>query len=290
MKRLGQFFPPRPGPGEAGDAGLFGPDSAAWRIARERVILAGGPAALLLQVAHPLVGEGVRSHSGFAADPLRRLRGTLDAVLTVTFGDRAQVRAASGNVALRHRPVQGTLPDSSGSVRAGTPYSASDPALSLWVFATLVRTALEATEIFLRPISSDERDAYYRDMRQFARLFGVTEEILPANHAALERYVAEQIRTVLDVGATARLIGGQLLAPDPPLVALPLRRVPALLAAGLLPPALRDAYALPWRRREQVAFAVVRRVVRLAIPMLPARWRYWPHYTVARERVAGTAG
>lgn len=289
MRSLEQFFPARPAPGRTGDAGLFGPGSTAWRVARERIVLAGGPAALLLQVAHPLVGEGVRSHSAFATDPLRRLRGTLDAVLTVTFGDLAQVRSTVQHVALRHRPVRGALPHPSASLPAGTAYRASDPELSLWVFATLVWSALEVTEAFLRPITAEERDAYYHDMRQFARLFGVTDALLPADYAGLDRYVEHHVRTVLDVGPTARLISGQVLAPDPPLLARPLRRIPSLLAAGLLPPALREAYALPWRGREQVAFAVVRRMVRLAIPLLPTGVRYWPHYLVARERTARTA-
>ncbi len=275
--------------GAAGDPGLFGPGSTAWRIARERTVLAGGPAALLLQVAHPLVGEGVRAHSGFATDPLRRLRGTLDAVLTVTFGDHAQVRATGDLVARRHRPVRGTLPDDGGSIPAGTAYSARDPELALWVFATLVWTALEVTEVFLRPVTPAERNAYYRDMTQFARLFDVTADVLPTDYDALERYLHEQIRSVLDVGSTAHLIRDQILAPDPPLVVRPLRGVPALLAAGLLPSTVRHAYALPWRRREQLAFAVLRRVVRVLAPVLPGSIRYWPHYRVALARLADAA-
>lgn len=286
MTGLSRFFPAPPPEGVAGDPGIFGPDSTGWRIARERVILAGGPAALLLQVAHPLVGEGVRAHSGFADDPLKRLRGTLDAVLTVTFGDCAQAREAAGYVARKHRPVRGTLPGPSESFPAGTSYSADDPDLALWVFATLVWTALEVTDVFLRPTAPAERDAYYLDMTQFARLFGVPDEFLPADRAALERYVDEQVDTVLDVGATARLLSRQILAPDRPVVPRPLRTIPSVLAAGILPPGLRDAYGLPWRRRERVVFAIVRRSVRLAVPLLPGRLRYWPHYAVARARVA----
>ena len=36
-----------------------------WRINREAVLLGAGPAALLLQIAHPLVAEGVAAHSDF---------------------------------------------------------------------------------------------------------------------------------------------------------------------------------------------------------------------------------
>lgn len=286
MSRLGSFFPPAPGPGTAGDPGIFGPGSAAWRVGRERVILAGGPAALLLQVAHPLVAEGVRAHSDFAADPLRRLRGTLDAVLTVSFGDRTQVGGAVDYVERKHRPVQGTLPVRAGALPAGTPYRASDPELSLWVFATLVWSAVEVTDAFLRPLAGKERDAYYRDMTRMAHLFNVPAALLPEDYAGLERYVEQQVSATLDVGPDAALIARQVLAPDPPIIARPVRPLPAVLAAGVLPPAVRTAYELPWRRRERVCFAVVRRATRLAAPLLPARIRYWPHYLVARQRVA----
>lgn len=287
MSGLGRFFPPAPGAGMAGDPGIFGPGSAAWRVGRERVILAGGPAALLLQVAHPLVAEGVRAHSDFSADPLRRLRGTLDAVLTVSFGDRTQVRGAVDYVDRKHRPVQGTLPVQAGSLPAGTPYRASDPELSLWVFATLVWSAVEVTEAFRRPLARKERDAYYRDMTRMAHLFNVPAALLPGDYAGLERYVDQQVSATLHVGPDAALIARQVLAPDPPIVVRPVRPLPAVLAAGVLPPTVRTAYGLAWRRRERVCFAVVRRATRLAAPLLPARIRYWPHYLMARQRVAG---
>jgi uncharacterized protein (DUF2236 family) len=290
MLPLSTFFPPAPGPGEAGDPGTFGPGSAAWRLARERVLLAGGPAALLLQVAHPLVAAGVAAHSDFAADPLRRLQGTLDAVMTVTFGDTAQVRDAARHVAHRHRPVRGTLPDATGGLPAGTPYSAGDPELGMWVFATLVWSAVAVTDTFVRPVPAAERDAYYRDMTRMGQLFGVPRGVMPRGYPALERYVDEQVDGVLAVGPTAARLADQILAPDPPLVPAPVRRVPAVLAAGLLPAPLRDAYGLHWRRREQLAFRATRRVTRRVVPLLPPRARYWPHYVVATDRVrAGAA-
>src|SRR5437868_4792684 len=58
----------------------FGADSILHRICRERAILLHGPAAAVMQVAHPLVATGVRDHSDFRTAPLRRLWRTLDAV------------------------------------------------------------------------------------------------------------------------------------------------------------------------------------------------------------------
>ncbi|WP_298457072.1 oxygenase MpaB family protein [uncultured Cellulomonas sp.] len=285
MPGLSDFFPPAPSPGHPGDPGLFGPGSAAWRIGRERLLLAAGPAALLLQVAHPLVAAGVAAHSDFTADPLRRLQGTLDAVLTVTFGDTAQVRQAARHVARRHRPVQGTLPVTTGPIAAGTRYRATDADLALWVFVTLLWTSVTVTDRFARPVGRLERDAYLRDLSRAGRLFGVPAGTVPGDWAALEQYVRDQVRQVLTVGPAASRLAADVLRPDPPLVAPPLRRLPALLAADLLPAAVREAYGLPWRRRDRAAVQVVRSATRHAVPLLPPAVRYWPHHLVAVDRL-----
>src|SRR4249919_1618289 len=68
-------------------AGLYGPDSEAWRLNREALLLLGaGPRALLLQIAHPLVAEGVDQHSGFREDPWSRLAATTRSYLTIVYG------------------------------------------------------------------------------------------------------------------------------------------------------------------------------------------------------------
>src|SRR3989440_9384676 len=63
-------------PGDSGgrlptmsEVGLFGPGSLTWRVNREGVLLLGGGAALVLQVAHPLVAAGVEEHSNYREDP-----------------------------------------------------------------------------------------------------------------------------------------------------------------------------------------------------------------------------
>lgn len=282
-------FPPGPPPGESGDEGLFGPGSAAWLLGRERVLLAGGPAALLLQVAHPLVGAAVAEHSDFATDPLQRLRGTLDATLTVTFGDSAQVQAAAAAVARRHRPVRGRLTEGSGGFAAGTGYRADDPELAGWVFATLVWTAVTVTQTLIGPAAATCRDAYYTDLQQFGQLFGVAPERMPADYAGLEKYVHQTAQDVLVVGPIAHRLAAQILTPEPPVLPPPLRPLPSVLAAGLLPTAVRDAYGLPWRRRERALFAAVRTSTRHAVPALPPRVRFWPHYRTALRRVHSPA-
>src|SRR6187401_18833 len=79
--------------GPAVDAGLFGPESEAWRLDREAMLLLGaGPRALLLQIADPGVAAGVDEHSDFRADPWRRLDGTLRSYLRLIYGTTATAR------------------------------------------------------------------------------------------------------------------------------------------------------------------------------------------------------
>ena len=286
MPAWNELFPPAPAPGTPGDPGLFGPSSAAWRIGRERLLVLGGPTALLLQVAHPLVAAGVAEHSDFTTDPLRRLRATLDAALTVSFGDHAQVAVAVAAVSHRHRPVIGDLAENTGRFAAGTRYRAGDPALALWVHATLIWTAVRTTETFRGPIPPAVRDAYCREMRQFGRLFGAAEADLPADFASLDDYLQRALDKDVAVGPVAHRLARQILAPEPPLVPAPLQPLTALLAAGLLPARTRADYQLAWRRREQHMFASLAAATRTTVPVLPPPLRFWPHYRVARRRIA----
>ncbi len=198
------------------------------------------------------MATAVAEHSQFGQDPLRRLRGTLDATLTVTFGDGAQVRSAAAAVARRHGPVRGRLAEDTGTFGCGTSYRADDPDLEMWVFATLVWTAVTVTETLLRPVPAGERDDYYTYARQFGQLFGATQSVMPGDYASLDEYVHLMAREVLFVGPVAHRLARQILAPDVPVLPTPLRPLPALLAAALLPPRTRNAYGLPWRRQEQL--------------------------------------
>ncbi len=261
-------------PGVPGDPGLFGPGSEVWRISRERVLLAAGPAALLLQLAHPLVAAGVAQHSDFTGDPLRRLRGTLDATLTVVFGDRQQAHAAAARVGAQHRLVTGHLPEAVGRFPAGTPYRAGDPDLARWVHATLVWTALAVTDRFVGPVSRARRTAYLVEMGRFGRLFGVPDRLLWSDCDAIEDYGRSVVADVLEVGPHARTAAAQVLT----------------LAAGLLPPRVRAGYRLPWGARERAADAALGCAGPVALRGLAPQLRFWPHHLVAQQRVGGRGG
>ena len=265
------------GRGGALDDGLFARDSIFRRVNREAVLLLGGQRALLLQLAHPLVAAGVADHSDFLAHPLRRLWRTVDTMLRIVHGDRATAEAAARALDAVHARVQGTLADGTAAFPAGTPYRAHDPALLLWVHATLVDSALVTYECFVRPLAADERERFYAESQIVARLLGVPEDRLPGSCGAFARYVEETITgRALDPMPTARRLADAIL--HPPLAFLPrlVGDVGAVVTLGLLPPLVRERYGLPWDAKRERGFAIARSVVRAVLPVLPDVLRAMP--------------
>ena len=71
----------------AGDAGLFGPDSIAWKVGDDwPSALVGGMSGLILGTLHPLVLAGTLDHSIFRTDPIGRLARTASFVMATAFG------------------------------------------------------------------------------------------------------------------------------------------------------------------------------------------------------------
>jgi uncharacterized protein (DUF2236 family) len=283
---IGLDLPPLE-PGAEGDPGLFGPGSTVWRVARERVLLVAGPAALLLQLAHPLVAAGVAAHSGFRNDPFQRLRATLDATLRVTFVDREQARSAAEGVRRVHEGVHGRLPHSVGQYAAGTLYDARDPTLALWVYATLIATSVDAHERFVRGLGGAALERHYQQARPFARLFGVTEDVLPPDRSAFDRYYQSMVAgQALSVGPEAAALAAQVLAPPLPRwlrISLPMIRA---VTADLLPQRIAAWFGLA--QRDTARGRTLQRGLRTAVRAAPPPVRYWPHYGIARARVRGT--
>ena len=233
-------------------------------IGAEAALLAGGGRAILLQLANPAVGRAVADHSDFAAEPLRRLRNTLSYVYALVFGTREQIATVRSMVRHAHAPV-----------RSDT-YDASDAGLQLWVAATLYDTAATLHTRIFGPLDEASADAVYRDYAVVGTALGMPAALWPADREAFGRYWRAQLAR-LEVDDRVRAVGAQVLHPaSGPLWMLALMPVARLATAGLLPPALREAYALPWSDRHQRRFDRMMDVTALLYPHLPARLRHWP--------------
>jgi uncharacterized protein (DUF2236 family) len=294
-------------------AGLYGPGSEAWRLNREAALLLGaGPRALLLQIAHPLVAEGVDQHSDFRVDPWARLAGTLRSYLRVVYGTRAAAHAEIRRLNGLHRTIGGQVRDAAAAARFGAAYDARDPGLALWVHATLVDSTLATGEAWLGPIPPAVRAAFYAETVPVARLFGIAESRIPAGVDAFDAYVASMLAPSGPVhpSATARELASVILHPPlapaveaGPVAALlgdwagptaaALRVIPApaydwllVPAIGLLPATLRDEYGFAWGARERAISAWLTTTWRFWRRVLPPGWRWFPQALAADRRVA----
>jgi len=182
---------------EAPDSGLFGPGSVTWRLAREPFLLVGGGRALLMQVANPLVAQGVVDHSGYEEDPFGRLVRTVRWLVAVTFGTNAEARQASRTVMGVHDAVRGALAphNAAPGMPAGTAYSASDARLSRWVLATILDSMLATYTAMVGPLSGDDADTFVREWRDAARLVGVSAANTWPTAGDLRDYVDAELRT-----------------------------------------------------------------------------------------------
>jgi len=226
------------------EEGLFRRGCWLRRVSGEPVLLFGGGRALLLEIAHPLVAAGVAEHSSFRTDPFGRLQRTLEAMSAIVFRDRAAALAAARGVERAHQRVAGSLAEAAGRFGAGTPYSGRDPELMLWVWATLVETALAVYERFVETLDAGARAAYYADHRRVVRVLGVPDALVPPSWEAFRAWFDAMLASdALVVTPAAREIAAAVLAPA---AAVSDARRLRLITTGLLPPRLREAFGLAW--------------------------------------------
>lgn len=288
------------------DAGLYGPGTEAWQLNREAMLLLGaGPRALLLQLAHPLVAEGVAQHSDFRADPWSRLAATLRSYLRIVYGTSEAARGEIRRLNELHRAIRGPITDAAARARHGDRYTARDPELSLWVHATLVDSTMAAYDAWVEPLTPVRRAAFYDETLAVGRAFGIPAALLPPDVEAFEAYLEGMLGPggPIDVGALARELGGVVLSPPlapalealggpsptlaPLFEALPAAAYRWILwpAIGLLPPAIRQGYGLRWGLRERAVAAWLVTSWRAWRPVLPAGFRTMPQALAADRRV-----
>lgn len=259
------------------DFGYYGPGSVAWKVNREWVILLGGARAVLMQLAHPLVALGVSNHSNYMVDPFGRAERTFILGERLTFGPSRVARQAARTINNLHKHVHGHLPMDAGEFAHGTRYDARDPGLLLWVHATLVDTLLLSYKVFVGPLTQAEEEQYYQESKEVAHLLGLLPEQMPQGIDDLKHYIHEMVHSQRLVPTLqARELAYQTLFPQASPVLRPLMHLNLNITNALLPQPVREIYNFEWSGRQQHAFELSARSIRLVIPHIPQGWRELP--------------
>ena len=250
------------------------------RINAERLVLLAWSRAILLQLAHPLIATGVAEHSAFRDGPTaaaRRLHHVVRAMLALTFGDAAKQRAAIEGITRIHKSVHGELGAPLGPYPAGTPYSAGDPDLVLWVHATLVESVVLAYDAIVAPLDTRERDRYCEESVWVPVALGAREADVPRTWAEMMRYVeGVHASGALFVGDTARDLASAVLSPPLAFLSGPLAWANRLITRGLLPPSIRAAYGYVWSEGDERRLVKVIRTIRALRRWSPRAVVLWP--------------
>ena len=262
-------------PEDPADDGFFGPASVTWRVSADAGRPVAGLRALMLQALHPLAMAGVDQHSNWRSDPVGRLAATAGYLATISFGDRAAAERAAARVRRVHEHITGT------DTITGGRYAASDPALLLWVHATLVESGIVAARVFGSPLSPEDSDGYVAEMVAAAELVGIPAGLVPASLADLESYLAATRPELRCTPAAAESMAYLL---DPPGLDEDVAEIWADIRGGVL--AVLPAWALEMYGYPPQAPDPARQTeIRQALGVLDAVFLGEPGVLEARQRI-----
>jgi uncharacterized protein (DUF2236 family) len=255
----------------------FPPGTQTWRINKEAVLLLGAGRALLMQAAHPMIARALVEHSYFREHPLRRLLHTLSGISRMIFSDKQQARHIARHIRRRHQAISGEIDELIGDFPPGRRYFADNPALQMWVFATLVDTAIIIYERFICPLNDVEKAQYYNESTVWATWLGITRDALPVDYPAFQKYLSEMLESgQIAVGPNGKLIQSFIFRPNLPYVPnwiwAPLR----LLTKAFLPKRLQNEYGFRQHLLHKAVCATMIGFIKTVIWICPERWRSIP--------------
>lgn len=267
-------------------AGIFGPSSVSWKVNRESALFLGAGRAALLQLAHPWVAAALHQHSNLRTDPIARFHNTFRVVFTMVFGTLEQALASSRHLYQLHARIKGQLPESVIAYPRGAPYEANEVNVLLWVYATLVESALLAYESVLPALSSNDRETYYSESKTMAALFGIPATVLPVDWSGFETYNrAMWTSDMLGVNALSREMAHRVLHGRGSWVPIPLWY--RTLTSAWMPERLRDEFSLAFGQSQKDAVTAMPGWLPRIYRRLPAKIRFVGPYQEARARLLG---
>jgi uncharacterized protein (DUF2236 family) len=249
------------------------------------IALLAGPANVIMQLAHPAVGYGVkesRVESGrIDRHPIKRARTTFTYLAVATRGNVEQQKAYRKAVTQAHAQVTSTA-------ESPVKYNALDPELQLWVAACLYKGGVDVRRMFIGEMDDETADQHYHDSMALGTMLQVRPEMWPADRPAFDKYWDEQlekiriddtIREFLYPIAVARLRGLQLPGPLQHIN----ESIALLITTGFLPQRFRDEMKLEWNNSKQREFDALMTAIKLGNSVAPSFVRNFPFNMLLHE-------
>jgi uncharacterized protein (DUF2236 family) len=255
--------------------GFFPADSIVRRLHSERIVLFSGVRALLMQACEPLGVVGFEQHSIIFDDPRTRLARTDERMSRIYFGTAAEAERTGRVVRAMHGRVKGVTEEDYGPIPAGTEYAASDPALGLWVLATLADSALVYHERIFGSLDREDRARYWAEYRRVGSLLGLPDDSMPATVEDLRDYIEGRLTDGSLWVSEERREAAKEMVLSPPFTGLrraaitPLHETIKLISVGMLPAEVRRLLGFSWDPAREA-------LLRSALLQLRLATRFWP--------------
>jgi uncharacterized protein (DUF2236 family) len=174
------------------------------RIVGDLISMAGGVAAVLLQIAQPSVGAGVAAYSSFTLRPIERGRRSMIYIYVQAFGTEEERRYITDATHKSHENIKGT--------HGGVGFDANDVDLQLWVAATTYWSLIESYEIAYGRLDRLRKERVYKEFSAMGTALFVPKDKWPRDLDAFDEYWQEKISR-LKVTPEAYAVAQQVLYP-----------------------------------------------------------------------------
>lgn len=238
------------------------------------IILMGGVANIILQLANLPVGHGVaesRVESGAVfKHPIKRARTTFTYLSVALMGTSEEKRIYRSAVNRSHAQVRS---DSHSTVQ----YNAFDPQLQLWVAGCLYWGYAEGIRLFRGELTRTQKEELYRLAEPLATTLQVRAGMWPKDLDAFEAFwqrglealeVDDKVRDFLNKLVDLRFLH--------PLISRTLGPFMRFVTTGILPPTVRAKMGYQWSDEQQRRFVRLMTMLGSLNRMLPRAIRQLP--------------
>ncbi|MCV7281527.1 DUF2236 domain-containing protein [Mycolicibacterium flavescens] len=247
--------------------------------------LLSGPANVIMELARPGVGYGVkdsRVESGRAdRHPIKRARTTFTYLAVALAGSEEQKATYRRAVNRSHAQVHS---------RPGDPveYNAFDKELQMWVAACLYKGFVDVYRIFVGEMDDESADRHFAEGAALGTTLQVPAEMWPADRKAFDEYWQQSLDKVHIDDAVREYLwpiaAGRIGNLKPP--AWLQKRTDAVnlfITTGFLPQRFRDEMGLPWDADKQRRFNRIMWNVGRVYNRMPRFVRQFPYNVLLKD-------
>lgn len=254
-----------------------------WDVYSDLLSSPFSTAILLMQAAHPDVGEAVGQYSVYREDPWGRLFRTGFSMMRFLYpGNPTQRTTEAKNLRHLHSFINGTRAD-------GTHFRALSAQTFRIVPDTFLDGAIRIRQVLNKPLDKTEQSQLYAEYLRLCELFGIPKTQLEPDLTAFQTYFDDLLLNTMTYNETVAFLLEEMLEHGPKVKYIPLPRVwrqalyrrciypmLRLFTLGFLDPRFKEKHQLQWSDQDEQKYQRALRWL-WKIQRITPRWlRYHP--------------